>query len=259
VSSIDRPLRIGVTASLLHADPARPLFAGRPLAYLERSMFRWVGSQGALAYLVPPPEPGCVGPDAFARDLDGLVVTGGVDVAPGSYGQAPRDPAWAGDRVRDAYELALVRAFYSQNKPIFGVCRGHQVLNVAFGGTLVQDLPSLVGGPVRHRDPDAYHRNAHPVEVRPGSQLAAMLGASGRVLVNSVHHQAVERVADGFDVDARAVGDEVVEAISLRDGPFAVGVQWHPEFVERGPGEPDVVGGEGLLAAFLAAARERRD
>jgi putative glutamine amidotransferase len=246
--------RIGVSACLFHEDRARPVFNGRPLSYLENSMGRWIASGGALVYMIPPLVPDAAATaEAYADDLDGLVLQGGVDVSPRTYDEEPLRPEWAGDAVRDAYEIELVRAFYARGKPVLGVCRGHQILNVAFGGTLHQDIVTLVPGAHVHRDATVYERLAHEIDVAPGSELARTLGVAGRAKVNSVHHQSINRLAPGFEVDAYSAEDGVIEAAHLPGGSFVRGVQWHPEFTD--PHDPSYLDNTPLLRAFLDAAR----
>lgn len=249
--------RVGVSACLFHEDRARPVFNGKPLHYLEGSMARWVASGGALVYMVPPPSPGAAATARdYADDLDGLVLQGGVDMSPKSYGEEPLKPEWAGDAVRDAYEIELVKAFHERGKPVLGVCRGHQVLNVAFGGTLYQDIVTLVPGARVHRDAGVYDRLWHEIDVEPGGDLARALGASGRVKVNSVHHQAIKDLAPGFVADARSAEDGVIEAAYRPGEAFLRGVQWHPEFTDLS--DPSYLDNAPLLRAFLDAADRRR-
>lgn len=260
-------LRIGVSACIMHADPARTIFHGKPLYYVERSMLRWVGSQGALAYLVPDPMGDAALAADLAADLDGLVLAGGVDVAPQSYGEEPTRPEWSGDAIRDAYELALIRAFVAVKKPVLGVCRGHQVLNVAFGGTLYQDIRTFVEGSLVHRDADVYDSLAHEIDLVPGSSLAALYPGIGRARVNTVHHQAVKDPGPRVVVEARSSTDGVIEALRVEGEPYVRGIQWHPEFAhamrspapgEQPPPDPSTLDNAPLLADFMAAARERR-
>jgi putative glutamine amidotransferase len=252
---VSGPLRFGVSACLFHADKERPVFNGKPLYYLEASMARWVSSQGALVYLVPAPGVGAQA-EAYAADLDGLVLAGGVDVCPRSYGEEPLRPEWEGDAVRDAYEIALVRAFMAQKKPVLGICRGHQVLNVALGGSLYQDIGHQVEGALVHRDREVYDKNAHAIVIDAGSDLARVVGVEGSARVNSVHHQAVKTLGKGLVVDARCAADGVVEAMRLPGDTFVRGVQWHPEFTD--PTDASFLDNAPLLAAFHAAAAERR-
>jgi putative glutamine amidotransferase len=249
--------RVGVAACLFHADRSRPVFNGKPLYYLEGSMARWIASGGALVYMVPPAPRGAEATaHVYAHDLDGLVLAGGVDVSPTSYGEEPLKPEWSGDAVRDAFEIELARAFHERGKPVFGICRGHQVLNVAFGGTLYQDIVTLVPGARAHRDAEVYDRHWHEIDVAPGGELARVLGVAGRVKVNSVHHQAIKDLAPGFVADARSADDGVVEAAYLPGEAFVRGVQWHPEFTDRA--DPSYLDDAPLLRAFLDAAARRR-
>ncbi len=150
----------------------------------------------------------------YASMLDGLVLHGGSDVWPGSYGEEPIKPEWSGDRVRDEYEIALLRAFIDAGKPVLGVCRGLQVINVAFGGTLYQDIAMQQPGSRTHRDAALYDQNFHEIEFVAGHASGRALSGRRRAArVNSVHHQAVKKLADGFTVEATSPDDGMVEAM----------------------------------------------
>lgn len=252
-----RPPRIGLSSCFDHADDNRPLFTGKTLLYVEQSMIHWVASGGALVYPVPTAPPGGPEIDAWVDDLDGLVLHGGADVAPESYGSTPMREEWCGDAIRDAYEIDLFRRFGDAGKPVLGICRGMQVMNVAMGGTLHQDLGSEGVTERAHRDAGLYDRNTHAVEILDGSGLAVLAGGPCVATVNSIHHQGVAGLADGLVVEARSHGDGVVEAVRAAEGPYAFGVQWHPEFFGTLRGEPIVgppVFDNGVvLAEFLAA------
>jgi putative glutamine amidotransferase len=156
--------------------------------------------------------------------LDALVVTGGPDVDPAAY-CAPLHPRTVvARRERDEAELLMLRRALDRGIPLLGVCRGLQVLNVALGGSLVQHVPDAVGHTDHNPAPGVFGTTA--VTLAPGSHVAAAVGA--RALVQCHHHQAVDRPGDGLVVTARAA-DGVVEAVEHLDGPFTVGVQWHPE------------------------------
>jgi putative glutamine amidotransferase len=168
--------------------------------------------------------------------LDGLLLAGGVDVHPKHYNEAIHEKCSKIDEARDAVELTLTRWALAEGLPILGICRGIQVLNVAAGGTLYQDIASQVPGSLKHDCGPDHPRNylAHQVTINSDSHLAAVLGQSP-VAVNSLHHQAVKDVPSSFRVVARAP-DGVIEAIEGHDHPFALGVQWHPEeLVEDAP------------------------
>jgi putative glutamine amidotransferase len=181
----------------------------------------------------------------------GLMLTGGGDIDPALYGEAPHPTFQPSEDGRDAYEIALVRAAADAGLPIFAICRGMQVLNVAFGGTLVQDIPSMVNGAVHHSVPEPRFALAHEVWVAGGSRLAAIMEEKleGETCqVNSRHHQAVKEVAPGWEVSGTAP-DGVIEAIEQPGLPFRVAVQWHPEnFWRTGEFRP-------LFESFIEAAR----
>jgi putative glutamine amidotransferase len=164
--------------------------------------------------------------------LDAVLFSGGGDVEPSRFGERAHSSLGRVERDRDAFELNLFRAARRRELPILGICRGVQLVNVACGGTLVQDIPSQVTRPLRHdtsaREPDP----VHDAILEPGSMVRALAGKS-RLPVNSFHHQSVKDVAAGFRITATAP-DGVVEAIETLDEPFCVGVQWHPE--RRTPG-----------------------
>jgi putative glutamine amidotransferase len=249
-------LKIGISACFFHADPQRPIFTGKTLQYLEQSVAHWVMSGGALAVMIPSPDGetrrGDVELAHYAQWLDGLVLEGGSDVWPGSYGEAPLHERWNGDRIRDTYEAALLRAFEAEGKPVFGVCRGLQMMNVAFGGTLLQDISTQRPQSLVHRDAQLYDRNFHEVEFVAGSRLAGLLGGRMRGTVNSVHHQGVKDLASGFVVEATSPDDGIIEAIRRTSGSFMEAVQWHPEFHRDDWGTLDDTP---ILNDFLEAAR----
>ena len=247
-------LKIGLSACFFHADPNRPIFTGKTLQYVEQSIAHWVQSQGALALMIPSPDGdtrrGDVTLDHYTELLDGLVLEGGSDLWPGSYGEEPLRPEWTGDRIRDEYEIALLRAFVARAKPVLGVCRGLQVLNVAYGGTLYQDLPLQRPGPLFHRSAQLYDRNHHQIAFEPGTRLTQLYPGLTSGAVNSVHHQGIRDLAPGFVVEARAT-DGVIEAIRRSGEAYVAAVQWHPEFHV---GEnAHLLDGAPLLADFMAA------
>jgi putative glutamine amidotransferase len=246
--------RIGVSASFFHADADRPIFRGKTLVYAETSLLRWIMEGGATAWLVPPP---CTAIpfERVVEDLDGLVLQGGSDICPRTYGEEPLRPEWAGDAVRDAYEIALVQAFRAANKPVLGVCRGMQLLNVALGGTLFQDIATQVPGARVHRNADIYDRLFHEVEILPNTGLSRVFGAADTLrcaTVNSVHHQAIKSLAKDLAVEARSIEDGLIEAVRLPGSPYLFGVQWHPEFQRAS--DSALLDPRPILGEFLAAA-----
>ena len=169
-------------------------------------------------------------PHVVLAQVDGLLLTGGADLDPACYGATERHPTVSIVEGRDAYELALTREAFARGLPTLAICRGLQLMNVAAGGTLVQDLPSQRPSTVAHRLKEPETGKAHTVAVKPHTRLAAIFPASSHnpLEVNSRHHQAVDRLADDFVVSAVAP-DGVIEAIEHPGRPFCIAVQWHPE------------------------------
>lgn len=173
---------------------------------------------------------------ALVARLDGVVLPGGGDIDPAVYGQEPHPALSDVDPLRDSLELSLARDAAQSDLPLLAVCRGIQVLNVALGGTLVQDIPSQVPDALKHsfRLVDAPREHlAHAVKVSEGSRLAAILGTP-ITSVNSRHHQSIDKVAPGLEVVAHAP-DGVIEGVELPAHPFLIGVQWHPENLQAIP------------------------
>ena len=255
-------LKIGLSACFSHADPTRSLFTNKTLQYVEQSIAHWIMSSGAMVVMVPCPTGETARGDVtlthYAEWLDGIVMHGGADVWPGSYGEEPLQDAWIGDRIRDLYDLALVEAFEQAGKPIFGVCRGLQLINVAFGGTLYQDIETQHEGALRHRDPVTYDLNFHEVDMVPGTRLAQIYPGVLRARVNSIHHQGIKQLAEGFEVEAWSSPDRVPEAIRRKPRPgrgYIAATQWHPEFHQPGANTLD---DSAILQDFMAAARAAR-
>lgn len=251
-----RRLKIGLSACFSHADPYRPLFTGKTLQYVEQSIAHWIMSSGAMVVMVPCPTGETARGDVtlahYAEWLDGVVMHGGADVWPGSYGEEPLQPEWMGDRVRDLYDMAVVEAFSQAGKPIFGVCRGLQLINVAFGGTLYQDIETQVPGAQQHRNPITYDKHQHDIAIVPGSRLDKLYPNQPRARVNSIHHQGIKQVAPGFSIEAWSIPDRIPEAIhrASNSKSYIAATQWHPEF--RDP-EGRTLDDRVILEDFLSA------
>ena len=252
-------LKIGISACFFHPDPQRAVFKGKTLQYVEQEMAHWVMQKDAMALMIPSPEGDSRRPGSrvtvadYANELDGLVLMGGSDVAPESYGETPLEAAWAGDKIRDDYEIALYRAFVAKGKPVLGVCRGAQVINVALGGTLYQDIARQVPGALNHRNWDIYDQNSHATALVAGSGLARLYPEATLVKTNSVHHQAVKGLGRDLTVEAWSEPDRVVEAIRWAGPSYVFAVQWHPEFHDRG--DASFIDDTPILDDFLAHAR----
>ena len=167
-------------------------------------------------------------PDELIGILDGFVLTGGADLCPSTYGGRHDESVYGVNEERDQYELRLARALVERSVPVLAICRGIQVLNVAMGGTLVEDIPKEYGDSVVHRGEDL-QKVDHPVSLSAESRLAEIIGSS-EFICPSYHHQSVRVPAPGFDVVAKSA-DGVIEAIESQQYPGVIAVQWHPEFV----------------------------
>lgn len=216
--------------------------------YVGRNYTRALSAAGAVPIVLPAVQDA---PDTLADELldrvDGLLLTGGVDIAPSVYG-APWPPAQEPEPLRDRLEVALVRAALERGIPLLGICRGMQMLNVALGGTLHRDIEHEG---VEARTVDTYEGvRFHDVPVTAGSLLHRVLGRE-RVQVMCLHHQSPDRIGDGLRVGARA-DDGIVESVELDGEPFALGVQWHPEAMRDGRELQ-----ARLFVALVEAARRR--
>ena len=264
---MSRPPLIGISARIYF--PAAPVadIGGvftRTLHYLEQSVAHWILGGRALAVMIPAIESqGMLARSEmslaeYASQLDGLVLQGGNDIAPESYGETPLRPEWSGDRVRDRYEIDLFDAFVSAGKPVVGICRGCHLINVALGGTLYQDIPSQRPSEVQHLHVQQYDRQFHDAEILPGSGLARLYPGVQRTTINSIHHQSVKDLGRDLVVEARSVPDGLVEAIRWRGPSLVFGMQWHPEFMAQDQHHPSQLDGRPILEEFLAACLRRR-
>lgn len=255
-SSGARP-RIALTACIIHEDPERALFKGKALQYSEQKLARAVWRGGGLPMQLLDLREREALEQAIAS-CDGLLLQGGADVAPSSYGEEPLRPEWCGDAIRDRHEIAAIEVAVALGKPILGVCRGAQVLNVARGGSLYQDINTQVPDSLVHRDWHRYEIIEHAVTVAADSWLAGIYVGSAELLTNTVHHQAIKKVAPGFEIVARAP-DGIIEAIEdIADDHWMVGLQWHPEWLDGSPeGGPHRSPGAPVFERFISVCRER--
>lgn len=211
-----------------------------------------VRSAGGLPLLIPLQYPtGEI--ERLTRLFDGILMIGGNDVDPKRYNGVPDPSVSAPNPERDALEIAIVRLAAEQDLPLFGICRGEQVMNIAMGGTLYTDLPSQFPTVLRHQQSDdtPVSKLTQRVRIDPASRLYAIVGAE-TIWTNTFHHQAVQRLGNGFRVAAAAT-DGVVEAIEIPERSFFIGVQWHPEGLQDHAEEAR------LFKAFAAAAAARAE
>ena len=233
-------------------SPRRPLIAvtprqeartcGEQALFAQQVLMGAIVEAGGLPVLLGAPCDEAALAQAVAT-FDGFVIPGGSDISPHCYGHTPHEACGPTSAQRDELELALIPLVIAAQKPLLGICRGCQALNVALGGTLWQDLPtqpearpqSNAGNPIAHRQQEPYSAPVHGLTIAAGSRLSAALDlgeAGGNLAVNSLHHQSVRTVAPALTINAWSP-DGVVEGVELADAeaPFVVGVQWHPEFM----------------------------
>ena len=255
-----QPLRIGIPARIQH-----PVDGGQQQShayhFLEQTLAHWVMSHGAMLFMIPSLCEACLSTGKvletynYAEFLDGLILQGGPDIAPELYGDAPRHPDWVGDIEHDAHQIRLFNQFLDAKKPILGICRGAQLINVALGGTLYQDISTELPHPQPHGRM-RLERAIHEVEWSTESSLAQLYPGLRTADVLSIHHQAIKSLGKGLRVEARSAKDGVVEAIRLEDAPYVVGLQWHPECH---PENPKLLDCKPILDEFLTAARMSRE
>ena len=215
-----------------------------PQAYLNAIL-----TAGGLPILLPTSLPITALPELVNR-FDGFVLSGGGDVDPALYGGHLDATVHSIDPERDAFERALIPLVLQADKPLLAICRGVQILNVALGGSLYEDIPSALPEALRHDWYPDIPRDylAHTVEIEQGSRLAEILGTR-KLRTNSLHHQAIRQPAPAMEVVAHAE-DDVIEAVELPGKRFAIGVQWHPECL------PNESAMQRLFSEFVKAARE---
>jgi len=217
---------IGISASMIFEEKDE-LFLGDKYSCVAHSYVDAIYKSGGIPVVLP------ILKDISAireqvKLLDGIVLSGGRDVDPHFYGEEPLEKLEAIFPERDVHETALIKAATDLKKPIFAICRGMQILNVVYGGTLYQDLSLIPGNVLKHNQVSKPTLKTHKIQIEENSIISEIFGKE--TMVNSFHHQALDKVADDFKVVARA-SDGVVEAIEHKTYKFLVGVQWHPEML----------------------------
>lgn len=253
---VQKRLLIGLSPRLLRQVPAELGFRGKTLQYLEQSVAHRVMNCGALVVMIPTIETSSVvrradlSAEDYAATLDGLILQGGADIDPAIYGEELTQVVGPIDRVRDEFELDLLHAFAQAGKPVLGICRGMQLINVAFGGTLYHDLNGNGATAFAHYLRDLYDEHQHELRFREGGWLAGLYPTVSSPRVNSIHHQGVRTLGSGLTIEAWS-DDDVVECIRRDDHPYIVGVQWHPEFHDER--FPHLLPTAPLLQSFMDA------
>jgi putative glutamine amidotransferase len=226
-------------------ERARWSFWHRTVHLVADSYVGIVQRAGGLALILPVDTRS---PVHIVDALDGLLLVGGADLDPASYG-AEREPDTETTYPdRDAFEIALVKGAVERDVPVLGICRGMQVLNVAFGGTILQDIAGPDGTNIHRRRIGGFEDTENHVELEEGS-LASRAAGEGLHVAHCHHHQAIDRVGEGLVISGRAVEDGMPEAIESADDSWVLGVQWHPEARDE----------SAIVEAFVEAARDRSE
>lgn len=251
----EKNLRIGISPRFQYEMQTDLGVKSKTIQYLDQSLSHWISELGGLPFMIPSVsvKTAVFNPQDYARNLDALVLQGGNDISPSLYGEEASDKTWRTDKARDEYELKLIQAFVNEGKPILGICRGMQLINIFFGGSLYQDLDSQLSR--THHSSELYEKYSHPISLEKGGYLDSIYGSvRGECLVNSIHHQAISKLGKNLAVEALA-DDQTIEAIRWQGDTFILGVQWHPEFHQPNDG---LLPAEPLLGLLLEHAKLRK-
>ncbi|MBD0405102.1 gamma-glutamyl-gamma-aminobutyrate hydrolase family protein [Flammeovirga sp. EKP202] len=241
-------INIGITPSFMYPDVERPVYGPKSLTYIENDMMDYVAQHGVLPILLPDISDDRLYP--ILQQLHGVILQGGVDIAPETYGETPIGP-WKGDQYRDEYELKIIDFAINNGKPLLGICRGFQLMNVYFGGTLYQDTKTQRQDVNHHRDAQQYDRIKHPLIINEDTFFGSLYPDHITSFVNTVHHQAVKDL--GKDLEVWATSDDgLIEAFGYtKEKPGKVmGVQWHPEFTPTLQNE--IIDSKPIIDTFLS-------
>lgn len=221
---------IGITVSEMLEDRSRRKPTWKSFDYLKHEYHEAVRKSGGIPILLPNAGQSAVADDII-ETLDGLLLTGGGDLHPSYYSQEPHPNLTETTGNRDSFEMALTRIALETDKPVMAICRGHQVLNVALGGTLYQDLSCLPNNDtIQHSDPEQTAKVFHDIIITPGSLLHRIIGAD-HIETNSSHHQMIDKPGAGLVIVALSSTDNIPEAIEHTHKRFVLGLQWHPEAI----------------------------
>lgn len=221
-------IKIGISACFIYPDKERIVFGPKSLTYIENDMANYLTKKGVLPVLIPDVKTDLI--MDILSEMDGFVFQGGVDLAPETYGEKPIGK-WKGDAYRDQYELKIMDYAIKNSKPVYAICRGMQLMNVYFGGTLYQDTVTQNLDAEDHRSAELYDTIKHPIEFVEGTFLDKLYSGVENPNVNTVHHQAVKDLGNDLEVYATSA-DGLIEAFGYTKEPEGkvFGVQWHPEF-----------------------------
>lgn len=250
-------LKIGITPGLFYPDKHPHVHGKKYLTYIENDLASYFSDSGFMPILIPDIKgPALV---SFLEELDAIVFQGGDDLSPKTYGEDHiENGRWPGDPYRDQFELQIMDFAFYNKIPVLGICRGFQLLNVYFGGTLFQDIALQTKTPIIHRDGEQYDKVYHQVKFLEGSCLGKIYRDPGPLYINSVHHQGVKVLGKDLVIEALCPEDNLIEAFRHKDfkDHFILAVQWHPEFSHT-LGDK-ILDPQPLLDYFIKEIKERR-
>ncbi|GIV33900.1 MAG: hypothetical protein KatS3mg031_1435 [Chitinophagales bacterium] len=246
-------IKIGVSSSFFYPDPERKVFGPKTLCYIEKDMANFLTRPGVIPVLIPDLPADSM--KDFLDHMDGFVFQGGTDLAPQTYGEQPIGP-WTGDKYRDEYEMAILDYAIRHHKPVLGICRGLQLINVYFGGTLYQDIKTQRPDALVHRDAVQYDQLSHDIAFLKGTLLDRLYHEETEKVVNSAHHQAVKDLGKDLEVMAISPLDQIIESFMWKGAEEGrvMAIQWHPEFFynyKRGR----LIDGDKVYEKFLSFCR----
>lgn len=223
--------KIGITPGFFYPDKHPHVHGKKTLTYVENDLVTYIANSGFMPVLIPDLKGTLL--VSFLEELDAIVFQGGDDLSPKTYGEEHiENGRWQGDRYRDQFELQIMDFAFFNKIPVLGICRGFQLLNVYFGGSLFQDIAIQSGTPTVHRDGEQYDKIFHQIKFETESVLAKIYKNFGPLSVNSVHHQGVKVLGKDLVVEAICPEDNLIEAFRHKDFKehLILAVQWHPEF-----------------------------
>ncbi|MCY4644057.1 MAG: gamma-glutamyl-gamma-aminobutyrate hydrolase family protein [Bacteriovoracales bacterium] len=225
-------IKIGIPARFLYPHPSRPLLGDKTMIYMGREIPRLIAHPDVLPVLIPDLDDKEL-LASLLHEMNGFIFQGGNDIAPERYGESPLRKDWEGDAERDSYEWDILDHAVKNEKPVLGICRGIQLINVYFGGKLFQDISHCRPEALTHNDYPLYEGLTHEVNFAKGGILEKLYGLESGHKVNSIHHQGIKELGKGLRVEAVSPKDGLIEGISWggkKEAPLVLGVQWHPEF-----------------------------
>lgn len=249
-------LKIGMSACFMYADPNREVFGQKNLLYMGHDMSHYLGLSGIMPILIPDLPDDKLFED-FIDQLDGIIFQGGIDITPQLYGEYPLDDDHRGDPQRDVYEMKILDLAIKRKMPVLGICRGFQLINVYFGGSLYQDIETQSESKTKHYDEEIYDELVHKVEFSKGGLFEKLHGGQKHMFVNSVHHQGIKKLGNNLEVEAVSPEDQMIEAFrwsGSEEKGLVTGIQWHPEFFHTM--QADVIESKPLLSHFINQSKK---